>query len=559
MNGAGAAFADDTASGGLAMTLTQTDVSAASATAKHYGAVIVGGGFAGLYALHKLRGLGFSARVYEAGDGIGGTWFWNRYPGARVDIQSLEYSYQFDEALQQQWDWSERYAPQSELLDYANHVADRFDLWPDIQLDTRVAALRYDDAAGVWRATTDRGEAVTADYVVMATGCLSSTNTPDFPGLASFTGRLLHTGRWPKEPVDFSGRRVGIVGTGSSAIQTIPLVAAQAAHLTVFQRTANYSVPAHNGPIPDAVVREVKSRYADYRAANNLTALGADWDYRDDTAMEHTPEERAAEYEGRWARGGLSFYGSYADLLVDPVANATAAEFIRGKIRQIVKDPATAQTLCPTAALACKRICVDTGYYATYNRPNVTLVDVKTAPIEAITPTGLRTADADYELDDLILATGFDAMTGPLTRMDIRGVDGLALKDAWAEGPKNYLGLCVAGFPNLFIVAGPGSPSVLTNMLPSIEQHVNWIGATVDHLRANGLKRIEARVPAQEAWVAHVNETAAPTILATCNSWYLGANIPGKPRVFMPYLGFAPYVAKCEEVVANGYEGFALA
>ncbi len=528
-------------------------------TSAHYDAIVVGGGFAGLYSLHKLRGLGLKVRVYEAGDGVGGTWYWNRYPGARVDIQSLEYSYQFDEDLQQQWEWSERYAPQSELLAYANHVADRFDLWPDIQLNTRVASADFDEAANVWRVETDQGDTVTADVVVMASGCLSSTNIPDIPGRDSFRGRMFHTGRWPKTEVDFTGRRVGIIGTGSSAIQTIPVVAAQAAHLTVFQRTANYSAPAHNGPIPEDVVRNVKASYAQYRAANNATALGADWDYRTDTAMEHTEEERNAEYESRWRRGGLSFYGSFADLLTDPEANFTAAEFIRNKIRQIVKDPVTAEKLCPSTALGCKRICVDTGYYATYNRPNVSLVDLRATPIDEITPSGLRTSDATHDLDDLILATGYDAMTGALTRMDIRGVRGQLLKDAWAAGPKNYLGLCVAGFPNLFIICGPGSPSVLSNMLPSIEQHVNWIGQTVDYLRRRGLKRIEAKPDAQEQWVAHVNETAAPTILPTCNSWYLGANIPGKPRVFMPYLGFAPYVAKCEEVVANGYEGFELA
>ncbi len=535
-----------------------SDAGAKTAGSASLDVVIVGGGFAGLYMLHKARRLGFTARVFEAGSGIGGTWFWNRYPGARVDIQSLEYSYQFDEDLQQEWSWSERYAPQSELLDYANHVAERFDLWPDIQLNTRVNAAHFDADSGRWRVTTNQGDDLSAGNLVMATGCLSSTNTPNFEGLGSFQGRTFHTGRWPAEPVDFTGRRVGIIGTGSSAIQSIPLIAAQAEHLTVFQRTPNYSVPAHNGPIPDEVVRDVKSRYADFRAANNNTALGADWDYREDSALDATPEEREAEYESRWRRGGLSFYGSYADILVSPEANATAADFIRRKIRQIVKDPVVAEKLCPTAALGCKRICVDTGYYDTYNRPNVTLVDVKAAPIAAITPTGLRTSDASYEFDDLIFATGFDAMTGALTRMDIRGVGGLSLKDAWAEGPKTYLGLQVAGFPNLFIVTGPGSPSVLTNMLPSIEQHVNWIGDTLAYLRERGLARIEATPPAQEAWVAHVNETAAPTILPTCNSWYLGANIPGKPRVFMPYLGFAPYVAKCQEVVANGYEGFTL-
>jgi cyclohexanone monooxygenase len=525
----------------------------------HYDAVVVGAGFAGLYSLHKLRGLGLKVRVYEAGDGVGGTWYWNRYPGARVDIQSLEYSYQFDEDLQQQWEWSERYAPQSELLAYVNHVADRFGLWPDIQLNTRVGSARFDDEARLWRVRTDSGEEVTADVLVMATGCLSSANIPDIPGRDSFAGRMFHTGRWPKEDIDFTGRRVGVIGTGSSGIQSIPMIAEQAAHLTVFQRTATYSIPAHNGPIPEDVVRQVKANYPAYRAANNATSLGADWGYREDTAMEHTDEERNAEYESRWRRGGLSIYGSFADLLTDPEANFTAAEFVRNKIRQIVKDPATAEKLCPTNHIGCKRVCTDTGYYATYNRPNVTLVDLRETPIAEITPTGLRTSAATHPLDDLVLATGYDAMTGPLTRMDIRGVGGQLLKDAWAAGPKNYLGLAVAGFPNLFIICGPGSPSVLSNMLPSIEQHVNWIGHTVDYLRKRGLKRIEAKPDAQDAWVAHVNETAAPTILPTCNSWYLGANIPGKPRVFMPYLGFAPYVAKCEEVVANGYEGFELA
>jgi cyclohexanone monooxygenase len=530
------------------------------ADAAQFDAIIVGGGFAGLYALHRLRNKqGFKVRLYEAGDGIGGTWFWNRYPGARVDIQSLEYSYQFDEDLQQEWSWSEKYAPQGELLDYANHVADRFKLWPDIQLNTRVAQCRFDEGDGRWHVTTAAGEKASATFLIMATGCLSSVNVPKIAGKDSFAGRTFHTGRWPKETVDFTGRRVGVVGTGSSAIQSIPIIAQEAKHLTVFQRTPNYSSPAHNGPLPEDVVRAVKSRYADYRAANNATALGADWGYREDSALAATPEEREAEYESRWQKGGLAIYGSYADLLSDPAANETAAEFFRGKIRSIVKDPATAEKLCPTTYVGCKRVCVDTGYFDTYNRPNVSLADLREAPIEAIVPEGIRTADGRlHELDDIVFATGFDAMTGPLTRMDIRGAGGVTIQDAWAEGPKNYLGLTVVGFPNMFIIAGPGSPSVLSNMLPSIEQHVNFIGDTLDYLRAKGLKRIEAEESAQEAWVSHVNDTAALTILATCNSWYLGANIPGKPRVFMPYLGFAPYLEKCRDVAAKGYEGFAL-
>jgi len=525
----------------------------------HYDAVIVGGGFAGLHSLHKLRGQGMTARVFEAGDGVGGTWFWNRYPGARVDIQSLEYSFQFDDKLQQEWEWSEKYAPQPELLKYANHVADRFNLWPDIQLNTRVAGARWDEGAKRWRVETDKGEAVTANHLIMATGCLSATNMPDIPGLKDFKGRMFHTGQWPKEGADFTGRRVGIIGTGSSAIQTIPIVAKQAASLTVFQRTANYSVPAHNGPIPDEVVRDVKSRYSEYRQANYATPFGAAFGYREEGALEVSEAERIAEYERRWARGGLNFYGAFTDLVISAEANKTAADFIRGKIRQIVKDPAVAELLCPDSPVGCKRMCVDTGYYDTYNQPHVKLVDIRSAPIETVTASGLRTADANYEFDDLILATGFDAMTGALTRMDIRGVGGVSLKDYWSEGPKNYLGLCVAGFPNMFIIAGPGSPSVLTNMLPSIEQHVNWIGDALADFRDKGVTRMEATPKAQEDWVGHVNEIADATILPGCNSWYLGANIPGKPRVFMPYLGLPPYIDKCNDVVAKGYEGFVLA
>jgi cyclohexanone monooxygenase len=521
-----------------------------------YDAMVVGAGFAGLYMLHRLRQQGLTVRVFEAGDGVGGTWFWNRYPGARVDIQSLEYSYQFSEDLQQEWVWSERYAPQSELLAYIDHVADRFDLRRDIQLETRVTAARFDEVAGRWTIETSQGDRVTATYCVMATGCLSSANIPQIKGLDSFQGRTFHTGRWPKEGASFKGRRVGIIGTGSSAIQSIPIIAEQAAHLTVFQRTANFSIPARNGPIPESVVAEVKSDYVGFRAANKQTMNGAAFEYRDEAALDVSSEERQAEYERRWAHGGLPFYGAFNDLLTSAEANATAADFVRAKIREIVKDPAVAETLCPTTILGCKRLCVDTGYYATFNRDNVSLV--RATPIEEITPTGLRTSAGNYDFEDLILATGFDAMTGALMRIDIRGVGGVRLADRWAEGPKSYLGLSVAGFPNLFIITGPGSPSVLTNMLPSIEQHVDWIGDCVQHLRAKGLGRIEATAAAEHEWVSHVNEVADTTLLPTCNSWYLGANVPGKPRVFMPYLGFPAYVEKCREVVANGYEGFAL-
>jgi cyclohexanone monooxygenase len=523
-------------------------------------AVIVGAGFSGLYMLHKLRGLGLRARVFEAGDGVGGTWFWNRYPGARCDVESMEYSFKFDEALQQEWVWSERYSEQPEIMRYLNHVADRFDLRRDIAFETRVTRAHFDDRAGRWRVETDRGDRVSATFCIMATGCLSSTNTPKFPGLDSFAGRVFHTGQWPHEPVDFTGRRVGIIGTGSSAIQAIPIVAKQARHLFVFQRTANFSVPARNGPLDPETQTQIKARYGELRRLGSQMPFGFDVQFNDKSALEVSPAERQAEFERRWTHGGLPFLGCYSDLLFSKEANETAAEFIRGKIREIVKDPEVAALLTPTAndVVGCKRLCSDTGYFETFNRPNVTLVDVRSAPIEAITPKGLRTAKREYAFDDLILATGFDAMTGSLVRIDIRGVGGATLVERWAEGPRTYLGLSTVGFPNFFMMTGPGSPSVLSNMVVSIEQHAEWITECIAHLRARGLSRIEATPEAQAAWVAHVNEVADSTLYPSCNSWYLGSNVPGKPRVFMPYLGFPAYVEKCIQVAAHGYEGFRL-
>jgi cyclohexanone monooxygenase len=522
-------------------------------------AVVVGAGLAGLYMLHKLRGLGLRARVFEAGSGVGGTWFWNRYPGARVDIESLEYSYQFSSELQDQWKWSERYATQGELLRYVNHVADRFDLRRDISLNTRAESAHYDEASGRWNVVTSGGERLAARFFVMATGCLSQANTPKLPGLEDFRGAKYHTGNWPHEPVDFTGKRVAVIGTGSSAIQSIPLIAEQAAQLFVFQRTPNYSIPAHNGPVDPETERRVRANYPAYRAANAQHPFGADFRDNPDSAFSVSAAERQAEYERRWAYGGLGFLGAYGDLMFDPRANETAAEFIRNKIRSIVKDPATAELLCPKTPVGCKRLCVDTNYYATYNRPNVTLVDVSRAPIERLTPAGLATGGREYAVDAIVFATGFDAMTGALTRVDIRGRGGRALREKWAAGPTTYLGVATAGFPNLFMITGPGSPSVLSNMLPSIEQHVNWIAACIGHLDARGAKSIDARPDAESAWVQHVNEVAHTSLYPNCNSWYLGANVPGKPRVFMPYLGFPTYVAKCEQVVARGYEGFAIA
>jgi cation diffusion facilitator CzcD-associated flavoprotein CzcO len=528
-------------------------------TQDSFDAVIVGAGFAGLYMLHRLRGLGLSARVFEAGAGVGGTWYWNRYPGARCDIESMEYSYQFSEELQQEWEWSERYASQPEILRYIEHVADRFDLRRDIELETRVVAATFDDAQGRWRVETDRGTA-TASFCIMATGNLSSTHMPSIAGMERYRGELHHTGRWPHEGVDFSGKRVGVIGTGSSGVQSIPVIARQAEHLTVFQRTATYSVPAHNGPMDPSYQSSVKERYGAFRAANKQTRLGFGSDYptSDGLTSDATPEERDARYRDRWERGGLHFMGAYLDLLLSREANDTAADFVRDEIRGIVKDPEMAAKLLPDQVLGCKRLCVDTGYYQTFNRPNVALVDLSEAPIERLTERGLVAGGREYELDGVVFATGFDAMTGALHKIDIRGRDGLPLARKWAEGPKTYLGLGTAGFPNFFVVAGPGSPSVLTNMIPSIEQHVDWIGDCIEQLRAKGLRFIEATTAAEEEWVAHSNLVASVTLFPSCNSWYLGANVPGKPRVFMPYLGYSAYVAKCAEVASKGYEGFAL-
>jgi cyclohexanone monooxygenase len=525
-----------------------------------YDVVIVGAGFAGMYMLHRVRGLGLTARVFEAGDGVGGTWYWNRYPGARCDVESMQYSYQFSEELQQEWEWTERYATQPEILRYANHVADRFDLRGDMQFDTRVESATYDDTIARWTVRTDQGDNARAQFVIMATGCLSSANIPDFPGRDTFAGNTFHTGRWPHEGVDFAGKRVGVIGTGSSAIQSIPIIAEQAEQLTVFQRTASYSVPAGNRPLTDAEIRAVKSDYPAFRAENSLspTAIGSQLPMREEPALAIDPGEREQIYEQRWEAGGLPFLGAFFDLLIDKQANDTAAEFARNKIRGIVKDPAVADLLSPKTVIGCKRLCVDTNYFATYNRPNVALVDVSETPISEITPDGLRVGDREFTFDCIVFATGFDAMTGALAKIDIRGSGGQQLRDAWAAGPRTYLGLGTVGFPNLFTISGPGSPSVLTNMIVSIEQHVNWITDCIEYLRDNGYERIEPTLESQDAWVDFVNMVAGFTLFPQCNSWYLGANVPGKPRVFMPLLGFPTYVEKCDDVAKKGYEGFAL-
>ena len=520
-------------------------------------AVIVGAGFGGLYMLHRLRGMGLSARILESGGGVGGTWYWNRYPGARCDVESMQYSYQFDDALQQEWEWTERYATQPEILRYIEHVAERYDLQRDIRFETQVKSAAYDETVGRWVIETDKGDPLSATFCIMATGCLSAPNAPDFAGAGSFRGATYFTCRWPHKGVDFTDLRVGIVGTGSSAIQSIPLIAERAARLHVFQRSPNYSIPAHNAPLDPGVVREIKDNYAELRARAKTAGGGLAFPSNPAKAMEVDADKRRRVYEERWAFGGVTFMDSFSDLLLDSAANDTAAEFVRGKIREIVDNPAVAELLSPRDIIGCKRLCVDTGYYATYNRPNVTLVDVSATPIEAVTETGLRVDGREYSFDAIVFATGFDAMTGALTRIDIRGRGGQSLRDKWAEGPRTYLGVVVAGFPNLFTITGPGSPAVLANMVPGVEQHADWIGECIGFMRERGASRIEPTIEAEDDWVARNGEVARDHLRSTCNSWYVGANVSGKPRVFTPYIsGLPSYLKECERVVAAGYAGF---
>ncbi|MBL6751057.1 MAG: NAD(P)/FAD-dependent oxidoreductase [Nevskia sp.] len=511
--------------------------------------------------LHRLRQLGLTARVFEAGEDIGGTWYWNSYPGARCDVESLDYSYSFSDALQQEWTWSERFATQPEILRYIHFVADRLNLRPQVSLRTRVTAAAYDEVARRWRVETDRGEAVMARFCIMATGCLTAAAVvPEIPGLGDFKGRWLHTGNWPKQPVDLAGRRVGVIGTGSSGIQVIPAIAPEVAQLCVFQRTPSFSVPARNAPLDPARMAELKAGYAQRRAANLQSAAGYVYDPNFQSALEVDDAQRQAEYEARWRKGGAGFLVAYKDLLLNQAANDTAAGFVRAKIRAIVQDPVTAEALVPRGfPMGARRLCLDSDYYASFNRANVKLVDLLKSPIDRIVPEGIRTADATYALDVIVFATGFDAMTGPLLRIDIRGRGGLPLRRKWARGPLTYLGLQVAGFPNLFIVAGPGSPSVLSNMVVSIEQHVDWIAQCLHYLQRNALASIEAAADSEAAWVRHVNEVAGRTLYPLASSWYTGANVAGKPRVFTPYLGGVhKYRERCEQVAAQGYKGFVL-
>ncbi len=522
---------------------------------------VVGAGMAGLYLLHKLRGMGRSAVCFETAAGVGGTWYWNRYPGARCDVESLDYSYSFDPELEKEWTWSERYATQPEILRYLEFVADRYDLRRDIRFETRVDQAAWDEGASCWRIRTDGGDEVTARHYVMATGCLSMPKELDIEGADRFGGEVYFTSRWPHDGVDFTGKRVGLIGTGSSAIQSIPLIAREAAELTVFQRTPNFSLPAHNGPHDQEKVSALAQDRDAYREAARWSRGGVPAEPSEVPALAVSADERSAAYEGAWAKGGLfATLGLYADLAVNPAANETIADFIRDKIRGIVDDPETAEALCPTNhPFGTKRPCLDDDYYATYNLPHVSLVDLLKDPISTITETGIDTAAGSHEFDALVFATGFDAMTGAIVAVDITGRDGASLAEAWADGPQTYLGLTTVGFPNFFAITGPGSPSVLSNMAVSIEQHVDWICDTLDHLQTNGHSVIEPTETAQAGWVQHVNDFGNITLYPQANSWYMGANVPGKPRVFLPYVGGVDtYRQVCNEVVEQGYLGFRL-
>jgi len=527
-----------------------------------YDAVIVGAGFAGMYMLHELRRLGFTSRVFDAASDVGGTWYWNRYPGARCDVSSINYSYSFDPELEQEWEWEEKYATQPEILRYAGHVADRYDLRRDIQFETRIESAQFDEGRGRWTVRTDQGDIVSAQHIVMAVGTLSSPKLPEIPNIESYEGVTYQTSKWPHEGVDFTGMRVGVIGTGSSAIQSIPIIAGQASALTVFQRTPNYSMPAGNTPHDPTEIAELKAVYPAHRQAAKESFFGVPMEGEPQMAFDVTEAERNAAYQAGWDAGDLvGLIGAFGDILFDKAANDTAAEFIRNKIRGIVQDPEVAEQLCPhDYPVGTKRPCLDTNYYETFNLDHVRLVDLRTNPITQITPKGIDTSEESFEFDAIVYATGFDALTGSFVAVDVRGRGGAELKEVWKDGPKTYLGLSVSGFPNFHTVTGPQSPSVLSNMMVSIEQHVDWIAEAMVYLRDKGYTTMDATPESENAWVEHSNELGDQTLYPMANSWYMGANVPGKPRVFLPYIGgVGPYREKCNEVAAKGYEGYKLA
>ena len=524
-----------------------------------YDLVIVGAGFAGLYMLHTARGLGMTAIVIEAAADVGGTWYWNRYPGARCDVKSLDYSYSFDESIEQEWNWTETFAAQPEILAYINFVADRLDLRKDVRFNRRVKSLHFNEGKGGWDAGTDDGARVFGRFCVMATGCLSVPKDPDIPGLRAFKGEVYSTSSWPQAPVTLKGKRIGLVGTGSSGIQVGPMLAEEAERLYVFQRTPNFTIPARNAPLDGDVLADEKSHYRDRRAAARRHPAGHLRPLTKAKVMDMQPDERRAAFQAAWQSGGQDIFGTFGDLLTDETGNAEITAMIHEKIDELVSDPVVAQKLKPLDyPFAGRRVCLDTDYYPMFNRPNVELVDLRSEPIEAMEAHGVKTSARAIELDLIVLAAGFDAITGALTAIDIRGRNGLTIQGKWQDGPVSYLGIAVAGFPNLFTITGPGSPSVLTNVVSSIEQHVEWLRDLLTYMNARGMDLIEADKAAEDQWVRHVYDLANQLpIIMKSNSWYLGANVPGKPRVFMPYAGgLDVYRDQCDRVASDGYRGF---
>ena len=527
---------------------------------KVWDAVVVGAGISGLYMLYRLRQIGWSCQIIEAGDDLGGTWYWNRYPGARCDTSSLEYSYSFSPQLEQEWEWSERYPGQAEILSYLNHVADRFDLRPNIRFNTRLNQAEFQDSKNQWQLGLDNNHQLSCRFLLMATGCLSSPYIPPIQGVETFKGPIYHTARWPENQVDFSTQTVGVIGNGSSGVQIIPELAKRAQKLVVFQRTAQYAVPSRNQPLDQQQAAEIKADYPGFRARNRQqsSAQLSNLETCQQSALDVSPDRRQQLYEAGWQQGGFAFYDTFTDLMNNRESNQTAAEFIRAKISQIVQDPERAKLLSPQHIMGCKRPVLEEGYFEAFNRSNVELVDISINPIQAISSNGICLPDREYQLQAIVMATGFDAMTGALTKIDISGLNGLSLRQKWSTGPHNYLGLSINGFPNLFTITGPGSPSVLTNMMVAIEQHVEWISDCLQYMDQQGYHRIQASAEAEAKWVQHVNQVADQTLYTSCNSWYLGANIPGKSRVFMPLVGFPPYAEKCRQVAEQEYPGFIL-
>ena len=524
-----------------------------------FDAVIVGAGFTGLYMLHVLRQKGFTARLVDAASGVGGTWYWNRYPGARCDIESMQYSFQFSEELQQEWEWTERYASQPEILAYIEHVAERFDLTRDIQFDTRVEAATFNEDTGEWMVETDRGQALHARYFIMGVGCLSAPIKPTFEGEADFTGETYQTSIWPKEPVDFKGKRVGIIGVGSSAIQAGPLIAEEAEHVYIYQRTPNYVVPSQNRPLTPEEVRDIKSDYKGFRAKAYAGLTAFLFERHDQSVFDLSPDERRARFDDYWNIGGLPFLGAFNDILFNDDANQACIDYWRSRIEEIIDDPKLVDLLTPDEEFGCKRLCSGTGFYEMFNRDNVTLVDVRGTGIERFTPTGLRAEGVDYNLDTIIFATGFDAMTGSVTRIRITGKGGQTIQQKWAEGPKTYLGLMISGFPNMFNMVSAGSPSVLATMVTAAEQHGDWVGECLDHMRETGKTVIEVTPEAEVEWTAEVKRAGDASLRTNCDSWYVGSNIEGKARAFAPYIGgWPPYVARCNAETASKYENCVL-